>query len=368
MLAGVVAVVFAIQFLLAKAAEVVTPLQVVDAAGKPLSDPRLEFFVFDDSGAAASPTRKLGEILGKGTAVPAARSELVPEHALVRVTAPGYGIGYFLAQAGDHPENRAVLARGTKITGQVASVSRQPLAGARVLAFGGGAHGVLLTEARSGTDGGFVLEGISPTVNFVLLRVLSVGHAVLERERALAAEDPLLLEVQPTEPVSGRVAVPAGVSAQGLVVQALNVPGVATTTDADGRFAIDHLPGRPFEPRLIVTSLPAGYTHRVAKARAGMRDLEITVSRANTVSGVVVTAGTGQTHHFATVRHDHGPRGQEVFRLDEFGRFVLGNVPAGEVTIEAFPGQKPQEGAPYGKVIVNLAGGQVRDDLVIEIR
>ena len=140
----------------------------------------------------------------------------------------------------------------------------------------------------------------------------------------------------------------------------------ATETDENGLFVLDHVPPN-LEPKLILVSLPSGYTHRGVSAHPGQA-VEIQVTESCQVSGTVIDERNGQIPQMAIVRHDHGPRGKETFRLDEFGRFVLVNVPEGDVTIEAFSGIRREDNSPYAAVALKFAARENKQDVAIKLK
>jgi hypothetical protein len=341
-------------------------LRVLDGSGQPVTRCKLEFFGHDDSGSAPPSQPRLGELAVDGPGPVVAGERLVPGYAIVRVTAPGFGAASFLAKSGEHRENEIKLGPAVDLPGSVVDAAGKPVEGVAVEAYGSGEHGVLLAEAKSDAAGKFVVQGVARTMAYVTLRLKKDRWAQPEKvEHPLGVDKPLACKLEPTELVTGRVVVPDGVAKKGLVVQAFNLPGIATTTDEQGAFALDHV-ARSLEPRLIVTTLPAGFTHWLASAHPGQQ-VEIRVARACTVSGTVVDGRTGQIPQMAIVRHEHGPRGGESFTLDEFGRFILGNVPAGKVTIDAFSGISRREGAASAKAALELVGGEHRQDVQIRL-
>ncbi len=357
-----------IKFVVGAASRIDTRVAVRDAAGKPFLSCKLELFEFDRTPAAPTRPRKLGEVASKQTDSIVVPHDMVPEYSLARATVDGVGVAAFLVHKGEHAQNAATLTPAVPIAGRVQDASGQAVHGARVQAVDGGERGIVLAEATSAADGSFTLAGVSPSNRFVTLWVFKAGHAQVEKP-SFAFDAPLAVACQlvRTEPVTGRVVVPNGVTAGGLVVQAYALPGIAATTDASGAFRLDHLPPQS-AARLLVQGLPSGHTHRAATARAGQRDVEIAVTRACQISGTVVDGRSGQIPHLAVARHDHGPRGEETFKLDEFGRFLLPNVPEGMVTIEAFVGVEREKDAPYAALQLEFKDGESKRDVAFTLK
>ena len=315
-----------------------TQVSVVDADGAAVASGLLEFFEYDEAGGASSPTAKLGEVRFEAPGLVTVGGDLVPAAALVRVSAPGLGVGYGFARSGGTVE--CDLGPPAETAGIVLDPAGKGVVGARVLAFGGGRRGVLLTEARTDDRGGFRIRGFSSTLSSVYVRVLAPSFAMAGLEWWFDAETSREVELERTRPVSGRVIASdvnaPDVNLAGLRILAFNLPGVEAATDADGRFVLDHLPPPPTVVQLLVSTLAAGYTHAKVLVESGQRDVEIHVQRAASVSGRVMNVETGLGVARATVRHDYGPHGIEVVECDSGGGFRIGGLPAGQVTLDAY--------------------------------
>jgi len=328
-------------------------LSVVDAGGAAVGEARLEFYRHDESPDAASPTERLGELRRSSAGSFSVGSDLVPGAAVVRVSVPGSGIGFGFAQTG----RTTALSVGPPITvrGQLTDSRNQPVAGARVVAFGGGSRGVPLVETESGEDGRFVLEGISKTVAYPLIRVIRAGFAVEEKEIYLEREHDLAIQLRETAPGRGRVVAelagaerPGGapgsgggdgpglpLDLEGLEVRVFHVPGLTTRTGPGGVFRLDELPPSPTRCFVLLSTLPRGWTHRRCPIRAGGPDVTLEVSPSATVRGRVVNGNTGFGVGWAKVLHEHGPAGMEVVQCDGAGFFEIGRVPPGPVELRA---------------------------------
>lgn len=310
-----------------------TYIRVVDAAGTEVQSGVVEFFVFDESGAARSPSAKLGELVFEGDGLLAVGPELVPGEALARIRADGFGTGFCYLRRGAQTEPCA-LGRPGRAEGVVRGPDGRGVAEAFVQAFGGGAHGVLLAEAVTGSAGEFVLSGFSDTVPSLHVRARKESFAVGSLELWIEGEQKRVIELLRTAPVPGSVVLPDGVTGD-LRVQGYLVPGVEAPVGADGRFAIDHLPPPPTRTSLIVRGLPEGYTHRKVVVEPGSWEAEIVVEPAAVVEGRVIDYQTGEPVPRAAVRHEHGPSGVEVAACDEGGNFRIGRLPAGAVVLQA---------------------------------
>jgi hypothetical protein len=360
--------------LLESRARTLTYVAIVDSERVPVARGVLEFFAFDDSRVAGSPTEKLGELSFEGEGPFAVGPELVPDEALVRVRAEGYGMGYGYLRRGDGVQV-CDLGPPARLRGVVRGPDGAGAAATRVQAFGGGPHGVLLVDAVTDAEGRFEIAGFSSTLAYLRLRVFKEFCAVAAQDAWLDADGEVELTLVRTRPVAGRVVTAHDVSVQGLRVQADSVPGVETRTDADGSFELDHLPAPPAKTRLVLGSLPEGYTHQLTLVSPGTGDLVIRVFRSGAVEGRVVEAAGGPGVRGATVVHEHGPRGREVARCDETGYFRIGRSPPGGVALETVVWDRapdasgvPRSTTRTGLVTLELEEGEVRTGISIAVR
>lgn len=307
-------------------------VQVVDRSGQPIADALLELFAWDESGDAPSPTTKLGEqSLHAGEPLALGASDL-PDNALLRVSAPGYGVGIGTVRPG---ETVAVeLGEPRSMTGTVLFAGKEPATGARVDVFAGGARGVKLGESIVGADGRFTFAGFSSTLADLHLRVFHPGHTVVDHLWVVHGDRDVDLRLQPTLPVEGRLLLPEGVRSDDLRLRIYNLPGVEAPVAADGRFMIDHLPPPPFQLRVLLAGLPAEWTHPLTLVETGQRDVEIRVQRARSVAGRVIDA-QGRSIANAAIVHEHGPHGRQVAHCNVNGFFCIERVPSGRIELRA---------------------------------
>ncbi len=345
---------------------------VVDGSDQELTDVRVELFEYADAAHSPSPTRKLGEHAIDAPGAHRLPTDLVPGEALARVTAPGLGVGYAYLAAGRSPE-RVKLEPGVRLEGRALLPNGAPAAGARVVAFGGGARGVPLTEAVVDPAGTFVVDGVAPSTDSVLLRVFAEGCAIRDEARYLYEEEALVIRLRPSRPLSGRVvstdpAVPRERFGTAKV-RVYALPGVETDPDAEGRFELRHLPTAPTRCVLLLPDLPTDLTHRRVQAQEGDADVVLTVERAATLAGVVLDRTTGDAVPNAIVSHEHGPHGIEAVKTDRAGRFVLTRVPPGTVELRASVrfgiGEKTRFGA--GQLAAEAIAGERTNGLVLHV-
>lgn len=280
--------------------------------------------------------------------------EQVPGEAVVRVRAPGYGVGFgFLESGGDI--GSVLVGPPVTIEGRVLDAERQPVSDAVIVGMGGGPRGVPLAETVSGVDGTFRLEGLSASLATVTLRVLHEGYAVLHETVWRNGDEDRDLRLQTTAPVSGSVTGLSGIDPSTLRILAYNVPGVSADVGPDGSFRLDFLPPEA-EVLLLVHGLPRGYTHRGTRASAGSEGVSIQITRAAQLVGRVIMAETEGPAAGAIVYHENGPSGRQTAEADASGRFTLDGLPAGEVWIHA---------SARSREVVQVGGA--RDTRVIEL-
>ncbi|MEM7205810.1 MAG: carboxypeptidase-like regulatory domain-containing protein [Planctomycetota bacterium] len=332
-------------------------VSVVSTGGAPVVAAHLEFFAFDESVAAASPSARLGQARVTEGAGLVGR-ELVPGEALVRVRADGFGVGYVLARSG--AAVTCALGPPVELSGLVMGPDQRGVFGAKVLALGGGAHGVVLAEAETNRAGTYRLAGLSSSLPSIHARVLAPGFAVAEQLQWFDQEQEPI-ELVATQPVTGRVLGLRETKPDWLSVQAMSVPGVQAQLGPDGSFTLLHLPPAPTTVRLLVAGLPEGWTHRQVTARAGDDEVEIQVERAASVEGVVVDLATGTGIAGASVRHEHGPNGVQVATCDGSGVFRIGRLPSGLVEVQAIVRRSKAKGR--GRARPTWHGGAARLDL-----
>lgn len=312
-----------------------TYISVADLEGAPVRSGKMEFFVFDDTRAARSPSEKLGEQAFEGDGPHGVSWDLVPGAALVRVTADGYGVASAYVEHGQGVQT-CDLDLPTSVAGKVIGADGEPAVGARVQAFGSGSHGVLLGETTTGADGHFELGGFSRALAYVRLRVFHDRSALLEQDAWFEQDQEIELALQRTAQVMGRILGVDGAPGAGLHVQAFGVPGVEARSDAEGRFVLHHLPPAPMRMRVVISPIEEGYTHRATWVTPGDHSVEIVITGEAVVEGQVVEETTNTGVARASVQHDHGQGGGMTVLCDENGYFRIGGIPPGEVTLRAF--------------------------------
>jgi hypothetical protein len=354
-----------------------TPVSFEPFAGGPSPQLRLQLCPAQLSFAAPSPPPPIGsaEAVVGGTVV--LEPELVPGEALLRYEGDGIGTGYATLVRG-RPA-RIQLAPPTALEGRVGTMQgflalglrtlgMQPIEGARVFGLGGGEHGVVLCEATTDRDGRFRLDGFSSALPLLGVRVLKEGFA-MSFSNVLVGGEPTLVALQPTAPLRGKVALPAGLDAASVRVLAKGLPGIQSTVGADGTFALDHVAER-LQPRLLVYGLPPEFTHPLVHAKAGAEDVVIPVLRSALVRGRVIDRQLQQPVAGALVWHDCGPAGGVTVQTDDSGRFTLPRAAAGQVQLRAQRTFKNPEGEREtwtGDRTVTVDAGAELDDVILRI-
>ena len=369
-----VAVVFAVVWSLSLVETRSIRLSLADAADQPITRAKLEFFAFDDSSVAASPSAKLGELEVEGPGPWEVDSDLVPEVALVRVTADGYGRGFSHVEFGNRV-NQMRLGAPVAVQGKIFEPDKRAAEGATVQAFGGGPHGVLVGEAVTTADGGFRIDGLSSSLAYVHLRVFREGCAVASDDAWFETDHEFELRLRFTSPVTGVIHPPPGLSVSGMRLLVDKVPGVTAEVALDGTFELDHLPPAPLHTRLVIPELPEHLTHRLTRVSAGDRGVELVIHRAAAIEGRVVDGESGDGVADVVVSHDHGPAGRQAVRTDQSGYFRIERVPPGEVVLHAVaesrslgPGKSRRSYVRSGARRVAVTEGEDLDGIAIEVR
>lgn len=306
--------------------------------------PSLEIALFPEQFAFASPSPPppIATVRHEGGDVLVLSNEGLPESFLLRWQGNGLGTGVTSVVRmrptsirltppagidGRVGEPTGFLAFGLRTLGM------RPAADARVLCMGAGEHGVVLAESRTDRDGRFRLEGFASDLPVVSLRVLAAGCALATTSHFVNGPG-ALVPVVPTQPLRGRVALPPGVEAKGLLVLCKGLPGVQAEVAADGSFELEHVPPT-LEPRLLVHGLPAPFTHALVHGSAGQDGVTIEVVKGASVRGLVLDRATREPMAAAMVWHDCGPTGGATATTDAAGFFAFDRVPAGKVLVRA---------------------------------
>jgi hypothetical protein len=319
---------------------------------------RLDVVVFEngDRQWSLSPPPVLGTLQLAGAGPHELPHALVPDEAVLRVSAPGLGASFVAVERG---ESTWPVRLGPPIafSRRVVDEDGVPVAGARVIALGGGERGVPLGEAVTDENGRFTIDTVSAGEPYVLVRVLAAGYRRTESEvrfeelEGRADQDPWPADramiLLPSTPVRGRLVVRAGpdtevpgdlLAGRHLAVRAL--PGVDTVTAEDGSFVLDHLSPR-YRATLLVADLPEGFTHRRTTVGAGDEGVELLIEPEHTIRGIVINGNNGRGLPGVSVWHPHGPHGDEAVRTSESGlltragAFELRDVPSGTIEITA---------------------------------
>jgi hypothetical protein len=358
--------------------QVVLQFEGVGAAGPPIE---LVFFPEQFAFAAPSPPPPIGRLVIESGDTVAVGDDLVPDRAVVRYAATGFGPGFRHVELGSEAR-RIALRPPQTLHGRVVeplgvwcfgwrSTGELPVAGAEVSLMGGGEHGIVLGEGRTGADGSFTIDGVDLEVGGLGLRVRAPGYAIhhesLERDGAGALR-PVAPLVR-TSLVRGVIDAPPDVDPTSLRILARGLPGVQATPAPDGSFELDHVPSHT-RPLLLVHGLPPSLAHDVARA-AKAQVVHIDVVPAAIVRGRVVDAATDQPVSGAFV---HCGEGLPV-RTDGHGAFELSRLLPGSAEIRAqfqppLTGTSPPRWPPQrtGSAQTRLEGGKTLEGLVIRIR
>jgi hypothetical protein len=305
-------------------------------------------------------------------------SDLVPGAALVRWSGPGVGTGFANVVRGRECE--LTLSAPASVKGRVGtaegfysmglrSLGLHAIPGARVVAMGGGEHGVPLCETVTDADGRYELTGFASSLPVLGVRVLAKGYAIGFVSHFVGGEEPLIVPLLATKPIRGRIDVPVGVDHKALRVLAKGLPGVEALVAADGSFELEHVPPS-LEPRLLVYGLPLAFTHPLVHASAGQDAVRIGVVPSARLRGRVIERNSHIAMGGAMVWHDCGPAGGATVQTDEGGYFVLDRVPGGDVLLRAQREIKNPEGdfeTLSGERRVKVDVGKDQVELIVQI-
>lgn len=344
-----------------------------------MAAPELELTFYPDQLAFAS--RSPAAAIGRQRA-PAGEvvldAALVADNVIVRYAGSGVGTG-FVRVVPRRPGAPVLLRGPTRLRGRVGepqgffcfglrALGLRAVVGARVLAMGGGEHGVLLGEAVTDAEGRYEIAGFAEGLPNLGVRVLAAGHAMQFVATTAGGDEPTVALVA-TQPIAGKVALPPGVDPKALRVLAKGLPGVEAAVGDDGAFALDHVAPN-LEPRLLVHGLPPSWTHAQVHAMPGDANVAIAVVPAARVRGRVVDRNTLLPIAGAMVWHEHGPAGWVAVDADSDGRFELELAPAGSLLVRA---QRYSEDALgnretlFGERRIDIEAGKDVDGLVVRV-
>lgn len=340
--------------------------------------PDLELTVFPDqlSFMTPSPPLALGQVRIASGGSATFDSGLVPQRAVIRYRGAGIGTGVVFVELGKEIDAIALQPPRT-VRGRVGepagfwsfgwrSGGLRPVADAEVVALAGGQHGVEVARTVALADGHFELSGISAAAHPLSLRVRAPGYAVNHvAVPGNAMGEHVVVAVEKTRRLRGKVDAPAGIDRTTLCVLARGLPGVQVFPNSDGSFVLDHLPPA-VEPRLFVYGL--GPLHGCAEVRAKRdADVLLTVVPAGVVRGTVTDKLTGEPLAGALVFAGDQP----AVRSDADGKFELTQVLPGNVELTAQHRKrrpKRRDGpVRFGRARIELRGGETVDGVVVWI-
>ncbi|MCB9870318.1 MAG: hypothetical protein H6836_00910 [Planctomycetes bacterium] len=343
---------------------------LIDDADQPVVPRgRIDVFELDRSSHLPSPAPLLGSIALSGEA-PGEEIEIdsrrFPPSIQLRFHVPGFGVDYRSVELATDRTYRMQLSEPVTVRGCVRN-AHQPLAGARVLALGGGPRGVLLAEARTDADGCYRLVGIARAAKWFTFRVLLPGYTMCERDYRLEAKDREAGDrdfyLDPVPPVCGVVHGPSDLPLDGLEVGALVLGGLRAAVATDGSFELHHLRAGQ-GVRLLVRGLPPEFTQRAVRAAAGER-VVIEVCRRAELRGKVVSRQARFGLGGVEVWHDDSDRGTEMVRTDASGNFQLQHAPTGSLVLHFAVPAGPR--FPQGRVLRREVVAGVGSELVVPI-
>lgn len=355
-----------------------TVVTFVGAGGAPV--PPLELQLFHEQlafTAPSPPTPYFTQLLADGNEIVFGADE-VPQSALLRYSGKGIGVGFASITRGRPAEIR--LAAPGSVEGRVGTAAglyamglrtlgMEPVVGARVVAMGGGEHGIALCESVTDAEGRFRLEGFSSDLPALGIRVLAKGYALAFSSQFLEADLSVVVPMLSTQSIRGRVTLPDGVSHERLRVLAKGLPGVESVVAADGSFELDHV-GPTLEPRLLVHGLPTGLTHAQVNAHAGQEGIAIKVVPDVVIRGRVIERMRQSPMAGAMVWHDSGPNGGVTVQADDDGRFEIRGAPAGQLMLRAQCTIRTEDGEKEtlaGERSIAIEAGKELGEVVVRV-
>jgi RNA polymerase sigma-70 factor (ECF subfamily) len=256
----------------------------------------------------------------------------------LRVPAPGYPLlvsapGFVHRLVDSYlPENvmrhgfDVELVPGEQIAGRVVDAGGQPVAAAKVRTAGD------MIGVDSDADGRFLVDGVTAGER----HEVTAKKAGFQTGQAFArvGDEPVVIVLQPGLTVGVRVVGVDAAPIAGAVVHLAKNPRSGWTrlgiTAADGRFAVQDLPGQPVD--LVVTRFGHVITRQTVDARQQNGELVITLAKGHSIRGQV-TDHTGRPVAGASVyceRSDGGEPSSVGSRADSDGdgRFEITGLPA----------------------------------------
>lgn len=343
--------------------------------GATLPDLRLTFYPDQLAFAAPSPPPALGELqLHARDRVDLGR-DLVPERAVVRYEAEGVGAGFVFVELGK-PLPPIVLHAPKSLRGRIGEpiglwsfgwrcAGFVPVAGAEVLAMGGGEHGVVLATSQSDAEGRFEIPGIDPEMTALTVRIRAPGYALAQLPLSIDGEDyPPVIPMVRTTAIRGTIHAPANVDLTSVHVIARGLPGIEARPHPDGGFVLDHVPPGS-EPRLVLYGLAPGLAHAPARGVRG-KNVQIDLVAGATVRGRVVEKATRVPMGGVLVFCGD----DATVRADANGYFELTRLMPGEAEIVAqwqSANRRKRQLVRVGRQQLTLSPGQVVEDCIVAI-
>jgi hypothetical protein len=278
-------------------------------------------------------------------------------------------------EGGEQDLGTVTLPPALELVGRVEDAEGRPLAGATV-AYHADVHDSLSWRrqtmlpptgaASTAADGGFVIGGLGRGEQ-VALTASMAGHASLSLVTdALPLAEPLLLTLAPAARLAGTVVDGAGnpVPSARLMAMAEETTGrrpLSVRADERGRFAFEDLAAGVYQLHVSAQDFQ-NHTISGLEARAGGgEEIEIVLQRGGVVEGVVLGPDGEPVPDVAVHAGPPGARrgGGHRVSSDAAGRYRLGGLPAGDLTVRA---EHPTLGS--AAQAVRLEGvGPVRADL-----
>jgi uncharacterized GH25 family protein len=286
--------------------------------------------------------------------------------AEVRVSAPGYTpmSQTILISETKTPEPLAFsLVKGRRISGRVVSTEGKPLPEVMIGSEGKGNEGFFDSSDSSMTDedGAFTIEG-APLENLVL--TFNKDGFVYGRKKVAAGAEDQTIEVilSSGRRVTGRVADKNGEPVDEAQITASGDDYQRAMTDKSGAFTISGLGDGPYEITATKSGLGQAKVKDVDPKKTVPLVLTLGTNGIGTIHGTLSGTSKGAwMMAMVTATSEEGEGAQAQVGRD--GKFVIENVPAGEVTVRGMLMSMQRQSSTKEVKVVVPNGGDVEVQL-----
>jgi hypothetical protein len=329
-------------------------VHVVDASRHPIPGATVEFIRKTTPFAAPSYTTKTNQ---EGIAL--LPKKLADSEYYVKVQRLD-GTRSITAILDREPElNSLEIADPEPLQGTVIDDRAGPLANVLISAHVGGYRTPPLATTRSDKKGRWRFDNISSSLDFFDLRAQIKGKAEgrTSWSRIEGGQVDFLLEKG--LPLKVQVVLPKWKAAAGIPVKVLGNPQLDGKTNKDGLLILKDLPlAQHFFFHIEHPSL----TYRRRDGIQPGNTVTIQLEPPATISGTLVNM-RGEPVPNVTLMHPHGPRAWVRTQSGGMGRFKIGDLPSGRVTLQF----KSPDGLSGTVVVDKIKKGEHRENMVLKL-